>query len=166
MVPVSDITDAGAHAASLDDLLVASDIVSLHCPSTAASRKCINARTLERMKAGALLVNVARGDLVDTDALVAALRSGRLAGAALDVCDPEPLPGDHALRSLPGLILAPHIASVSPTAVRALREGAARRALQAAMGALPDNVVNGVNRARVLPAPDARGTAQEPIDNG
>jgi len=71
-----------------------------------------------------------------------------LAGAALDVFDPEPLPADHPLRTLPNVIVAPHIASVSPTARRALREGAARRAIAAVRGELPPNVVNGVTVAR------------------
>lgn len=148
LVPSADISATGATAATLDDILTASDVLTLHCPSSAATRKLIGLATLAKMKPGALLVNVARGDLVDTAALVAALHSGQLAGAALDVFDPEPLPADHALRNAPNLIIAPHIASVSPTAVRALREGAARRALMAAMGELPPNIVNGVALAR------------------
>ena len=151
--PVVDATDigaAGASAVTLDEVLAASDVLTLHCPSTAATRKLINSATLARMKTGALLVNVARGDLVDMAALVQALHSGQLGGAALDVFDPEPLPADHALRQAPNLIVAPHIASVSPTAVRALREGAARRALLAATGELPPNIVNGVTLARTI----------------
>ena len=149
VVAAADIAALGAEACSLDVLLAASDIVSLHCPSSAATRRLIRAETLARMKQGALLVNVARGDLVDTGALVQALQSGQLGGAALDVFDPEPLPVDHVLRSLPNLVIAPHIASVSPTAVKALREGAATRALAAARGQLPPNIVNGVAAARV-----------------
>lgn len=148
VVPAADIAAAGAETAELAALLAQSDIVSLHCPSSAATRRLIRADTLAGMKPGALLVNVARGDLVDTAALVEALRSGQLAAAALDVFDPEPLPADHALRSLPNLIIAPHIASVSPTAVKALREGAAARALTAARGELPPNIVNGVSTVR------------------
>ena len=149
VVAAADIAALGAEACSLDVLLAASDIVSLHCPSSAATRRLIRAETLARMKQGALLVNVARGDLVDTAALVQALQSGQLGGAALDVFDPEPLPVEHVLRSLPNLVIAPHIASVSPTAVKALREGAAARALAAARGQLPPNIVNGVASARV-----------------
>ncbi|MEO6626051.1 MAG: C-terminal binding protein [Burkholderiaceae bacterium] len=147
----ADIAAIGAVAASLDEVVVAADILTLHCPSTPATRKLIGPALLGRMKPGALLVNLSRGDLVDTDALVAALRSGQLAGAALDVFDPEPLPAEHPLRNLTQVIVAPHIASVSPTAVRALREGAARRAMMAARGELPPNVVNGVTTVRSLP---------------
>lgn len=150
VVAEADIAQAGAMAVTLDAVLAQSDILSLHCPSSPATRQLIAAGSLARMKPGALLVNVARGDLVDTAALVAALQSGQLAGAALDVFDPEPLPADHVLRSLPNLVLAPHIASVSPTAVRALREGAARRAVAAALGELPPNVVNGVAVSRTV----------------
>jgi len=150
VVPVADIAAAGASAGSLEAVLAHSDILSLHCPSSAATRRLIRAETLAQMKPGALLVNVARGDLVDTEALVQALQDGRLAAAALDVFDPEPLPADHALRRLPNLIVAPHIASVSPTAVKALREGAAARALAAALGRMPPNIVNGVTVARAV----------------
>ncbi len=146
----ADIVALGAVAASLDQVVAAADLLSLHCPSTPATRKLVGSALLGRMKPGALLVNLSRGDLVDTDALVAALRSGQLAGAALDVFDPEPLPADHPLRTLPNVIVAPHIASVSPTAVHALREGAARRAVAAVRGELPPNVVNGVTVARSM----------------
>lgn len=150
VAPAADIAAAGAKAVPLGDLLGRADIVTLHCPSTPETRQLVNARSLATMRRGALLVNVGRGDLVDTPALVSALESGQLGGAALDVFDPEPLAADHALRRLPGLIVAPHIASVSPTATRALREGAARRAVAAAKGDLPPNVVNGVAVPRTL----------------
>lgn len=150
VVPAADIAVTGAKAATLDEIFAASDLLTLHCPSTPATRKLVGGVNLAKMKQGAMLVNLARGDLVDTPALVAALQSGQLSAAALDVFDPEPLPADHALRSLPNVIVAPHIASASPTAVRKLREGAARRALAAALGELPPNVVNGVTLARQL----------------
>ena len=150
MVPEADILRAGATAVSLGQLLSASDIVSLHCPSTPATRHIIGSAALAAMKPGALLVNVARGDLVDTGALLEALRSGHLGAAALDVFDPEPLPLEHALRALPNMVIAPHIASVSVTAVRALRQGAIARAVSAALGHLPDNVVNQIMSPRVV----------------
>ena len=148
VVSPPDIKAAGARAATLNGILTTADIITLHCPSTAATRQLINATSLAKMKPGTLLINVARGDLVDTTALVQALQSRHLAAAALDVFDPEPLPGDHPLRSLPNVIIAPHIASVSPPAVRKLREGAATRATTAASGELPPNVVNGVTASR------------------
>ena len=107
---------------SLADLLAGSDVVTLHCPSTAQTRKMINAYALALFRPGAILVNLSRGDLVDTDALVAALQSGRLGAAALDVCDPEPIPSGHPLLGLPNVIVSPHIASASTRAVRSLRE--------------------------------------------
>ena len=148
VVAPADITAANATSASLDEIFSTSDIITLHCPSTAATRRIIGPASLARMKPGALLINVARGDLVDTAALVGALESKHLAAAALDVFDPEPLPADHALRSLPNVIIAPHIASVSTVAVQKLREGAATRAIIAARGELPPNVVNGVTSPR------------------
>ena len=150
VVPEAAIVAAGAIPVQLGDLLARSDIVTLHCPSTPATRRLIGPASLASMKRGALLVNVGRGDLVDTGALVEALQSGQLAAAALDVFDPEPLPADHALRSLPNVVVAPHIASVSPTATKALREGVVARALAAMGGGLPPNVVNGVTLARRL----------------
>ncbi|MBC7703330.1 MAG: C-terminal binding protein [Rhodoferax sp.] len=148
VVEVSQIASAGASAVSLDEIFARSDVLTLHCPSTPATRQLLNSANLAKMQPGAMLVNLARGDLVDTPALVAALQNGQLAAAALDVFDPEPLPADHPLRSLSNVIVAPHIASASPTAVRKLREGAARRALAAVLGELPPNVVNGVTLPR------------------
>lgn len=134
----------GAQLVAWNEMLAETDILTLHCPSTAQTRKMINAESLARMKSSATLVNLARGDLVDTPALVAALAAGRLAGAALDVCDPEPIPADSALRQMPNVVLSAHIASTSPRAVKTLRESAARIALAAISGEAPANIVNGV----------------------
>ena len=150
MVTEADIQRSGASSVSLAQLLAGSDIVSLHCPSTPATRHLIGTASLAAMRPGALLVNVARGDLVDTGALIEELQSGHLGAAALDVFDPEPLPLGHALRNLPNVVVAPHIASVSVTAVQALREGAISRAVAAVRGRLPDNVVNQIALPRVV----------------
>ncbi len=140
-----DIEAAGAEAvASVGDLLACSDVVSPHCPSTAATKKMFDQTAFAAMKDGALFINVGRGDLMDCDALVDALQRGKLGGAALDVFDPEPIPADHPIRAMGNVILAAHIASASPTAVRTLRETAASIALQAVRGEKPPNVVNGV----------------------
>jgi D-3-phosphoglycerate dehydrogenase len=136
-------TDASA-AASLDELLSRSDIITLHCPSTAQTRRMLGAARLAKMKRGSILVNLARGDLVDTDALVAALQSGHLAAAALDVCDPEPIPPGHPLLQMPNVIVAAHVASTSDRAVRTLRETAAGLVARRLRGEVLTNVVNGV----------------------
>lgn len=138
------IRAARCEPVSLDTLLAESDIVTLHCPSTAETKKLLNPESLNRMKRGAIVVNLSRGDLIDTPALVAALQSGQVSAAALDVCDPEPIPLDSPLRSLPNVITASHIASASPKAVRTLRETAARIAAMAVRGERLPNIVNGV----------------------
>jgi D-3-phosphoglycerate dehydrogenase len=132
-------------AASFESLLAESDIVSPHCPSGPKTRNLFNAAAFARMKPGSFFVNVGRGDLADSAAITAALESGHLAGAALDVFDPEPIPLEHPIRRMPNVILASHIASVSPPAVRTLRETAARIALAALRGEPLPNVVNGVD---------------------
>lgn len=96
----------------LDALLPQVDVLSLHCPLTPATRHLINAQRLERMQPGSLLLNTARGGLVDPQALADALRGGHLAGAGIDVLDPEPPPADHPLLApdIPNLVLTPHTA--------------------------------------------------------
>ena len=98
----------------LDDLLEEADIVSLHAPLTDQTRNLINVGAFSRMKAGAILINTARGELVDEQALVHALRSGRLRGAGLDVFAEEPLSPSHDLLTEPNVVLAPHMAWLTP----------------------------------------------------
>ncbi len=147
VVPPEAIQAAGCEAVTLEELLPAADIVTLHCPSTAQTRKLLAAGSIARMKPGAIVVNLARGDLVDTAALIAALESGHISAAALDVCDPEPIPADSPLRKMPQVVCASHIASASPKAVRTLRETAAAIAAAALRGEKLPNVVNGVDRS-------------------
>ncbi len=105
--------ECGAAPVSLDELLARSDYVTIHLRLSERSRGVIGAAEIARMKPGACLVNTSRAPLVDTDALVAAVRSGALAGAALDVFDTEPLPADDPLRSEPNILLTPHIGYVA-----------------------------------------------------
>lgn len=138
----ADVTSAGARSVGLDELLAGSDIVTLHCPSLPSTRGMINRSRLALMKAGVLFVNASRGDLVVTEDLIEALRSGHVAGAALDVTQPEPPPTGSPLRSFPQVILSPHIASVSPQAIRRLHETVAGLAADAAQGKPLRNIVN------------------------
>jgi glyoxylate reductase len=98
---------------TLEELLERSDFVTIHCPLTPDTRGLIGEEALGRMKETAYLVNAARGPIVDTNALARALNAGEIAGAALDVTDPEPLPVDHPLLDAPGLVVLPHIASAT-----------------------------------------------------
>ncbi|MBY4896634.1 hydroxyacid dehydrogenase [Cupriavidus sp. AU9028] len=104
---------AGVEPRALDALLAESDAVSLHVPLVPATRHLIDAQRLRQMKPGAVLINSARGGVVDEPALAAALREGRLAGAALDVFEQEPLPAGSALAGVPNLLLTPHIGGVT-----------------------------------------------------
>jgi glyoxylate reductase len=105
----------GVEYCSLDDLLAEADFVSLHVNLTPETKSLIGARELGLMKPNSVLVNTARGPIVDPEALYAALKSGSIAAAALDVTDPEPLPTGHKLLSLSNLIVVPHIASATVT---------------------------------------------------
>ena len=108
-----------------DDLhgaLGRADVVSLHAPLTPETRSCIDAGALASMKPTAILVNTARGALVDTEALTAALADGTIAAAALDVTDPEPLPADHPLLQAPNVLVVPHIGSATHAARERMAE--------------------------------------------
>jgi glyoxylate reductase len=101
---------------SLEPLLERADFVSIHCPLTPATHHLINATALSRMRPTAILINTARGPIVDQRALANALHGGVIAGAALDVTDPEPLPAEDPLLEAPGLIVVPHIGSATHAA--------------------------------------------------
>jgi len=106
--------DVVAEWRELPDLLAESDIVSLHLPLTAETERLIDAAALARMKPGALLINTARGGLVDQSALIEALRHRRLLGAGLDVYDQEPVPADCPLLAMDNVVLQPHVAWLTP----------------------------------------------------
>jgi glyoxylate reductase len=125
----------------LEPLLRAADVVSLHCPLTDATRGLIGEAELRAMGPEAYLVNTARGPVVDTEALVRALTEGWIAGAGLDVTDPEPLPGDHPLLGAPNLAIAPHVGSATHYTRRAMADIAVDNLLAALDGrAMPHSV--------------------------
>ncbi|WP_028066589.1 C-terminal binding protein [Solirubrobacter soli] len=123
-------TADGVELLGLDELLRRADILSLHVPLTPETRHMIGARELARLAPGSLVINIGRGGLVDEDALVAALHSGHIAGAALDVTEIEPLPLSSALLDAPNVILTPHVAWVSEVALSDLKRLTAENALR------------------------------------
>ena len=137
----------------LNDLLKESDFVSVHPPLTPQTRKMINDDALSRMKPGAFLINCSRGPVVDTEALVRALDARKIAGCALDTTDPEPLPDRHPLRGRDNVIINPHVAWYSETAMVGLQAGAPGEVRRVLTGEWPLNVVNkavkGRNRAGI-----------------
>jgi D-3-phosphoglycerate dehydrogenase len=129
-------------APSLAELLPRAHIVSLHCPSTPETYHIMNAETLNLMPGGSYLINVARGALIDETALLAALQSGHLAGAALDVFDPEPPVTNHPLFALPNTICTPHIAAHTAASVRRMHVMVCEQIASALLGERPTNLVN------------------------
>ncbi|RGE22368.1 C-terminal binding protein [Leucobacter sp. wl10] len=121
------VTESFVEMAGLDDVLENSDVVSLHLPLSDATWNLVSDEVLQRMREGAVVVNVSRGGLVDEVALAAALRSGRIAGAGIDTFAQEPLDPEHPLRSAPNTILTPHIAWRSNRSTGALQDGAVER---------------------------------------
>lgn len=139
--------------AALDDVLAQADFVSVHTPLTPETQHLMNRERFAKMKSSAILINTSRGPVVEMDALVEALREGRIAGAALDVTDPEPLPADHPLVSMPNCIVVPHIASASAATRGKMAEIAARNLIAGLKG---EPLPNGLN-------PDALGKGRSTL---
>jgi len=126
----------------LEEIFRRSDFISLHVPLTDATRQLISTRTLEMCKPNAILLNTARGGVVDHDALALALKAKRIFAAALDVTDPEPLPVDHPLLNLDNCLVTPHIASASLNTRSRMAEMAAQNLLAGLAGERLPNCVN------------------------
>jgi len=137
-----DAAPPGVTPVPLTEMLAAADIVALCCPLTEATRGLIGAAELAAMRPGAVLVNVARGPVVDQAALLEALGSGHLGGAALDVFDGQPLPRDHPLIGRPDVIATPHMAGITEESMRRMGEGVVAEIRRIAAGRLPENLVN------------------------
>ena len=129
-VPASFVSSTGLEMVSRDELLARADFVSLNCDLNPTSHHLIGSRELNLMKPGAYLINTSRGPVVDEPALIKALQEHRIAGAALDVFESEPLPLDSPLRSLDNCFLAPHNANSSPGAAERVHENAIRNLIK------------------------------------
>jgi phosphoglycerate dehydrogenase-like enzyme len=128
----------GVQLVDLDTLLARSDFVSLHTPMSGETRELIDRQALARMKRGSVLINTARGGLVNENDLLEALRSGHLAGAGLDVLATEPPPAGHPLLALDNVIVSPHVAALDSQAVEDMAVAAARNILDVLHGTWPD----------------------------
>lgn len=151
-VDKATIRDGGSEPVSLDALLGESDIVSLHTPATDETRSLFDTARIASMKPGAILVNTARGPIVDTEALADALEEGRLAGAALDTTDPEPLDPGHRLFRTANTIITPHMGWYSETALDTMRGSIIEDVVGFSRGKLPKSVLN----PEVLDSPKLR----------
>ncbi len=142
---VPDEVFAAARVGRMSDLgglLGVADVVTLHLPHTPETRRLVDRGFLAAMRDGAILVNAARGELVDHDALCDALEAGRLLGVGLDVTVPEPLPGDHPLLHRDDVVVTPHVATATDRGRLRLVEAAVANALAVLGGRRPDSIVN------------------------
>lgn len=134
--------DGLVEAVERETLFARSDAVVIACPLTDATRGLVDAHLIGRMQAHAVLLNVARGPVVETAALAAALHAGAIAGAAVDVFDVQPLAPDHPLVACPNLLLTPHVAGITATSLRAMSMGSVEEMLRILRGERPLNLVN------------------------
>lgn len=131
---------------SVAELLREADYISLHAPMTPANHHLIQSTTIQLMKRRPVLINTARGGLVDLEAITAALAAGQLAGVALDVAEVEPLPADHPLRRHPGALITPHMAFYSIESESELKRRAADEVVRALRGEAPRSPVNRIDQ--------------------
>lgn len=148
-VPDALFRELGAHRVDEDRLLADSDLLSLHMPLTEQTVGLLGAAGIERMKRGVLVVNCARGGLIDTPALLAALTSGQVGGAALDVLDVEPIPVDHPLWRHPNVILTGHLAWYSEEALEQLLRSVGEECARVLQGQAPLHPTNPTYLARI-----------------
>lgn len=135
---------------ALEEMAAVCDVVSLHCPVTDETRNMVSDALLARMQSTAVLINTARGELVDNDALARALTEGRIAGAGLDTVAPEPVPADHPLVQLPApaaerLVFSPHLGGITEASFRRAHLHMWRNVERLVDGHRPDNIVNGLD---------------------
>lgn len=127
---------------NLSELISEADVISIHVPLTAETKHMIGREQFEQMKAEAVVVNTSRGPIIDTEALLDAVQSGQIAGAGLDVCEGEPLPGDSPVLHTPGIVITPHCAMYSEEAMCIMHRQLAEQAIDILSGRWTRNVVN------------------------
>jgi D-3-phosphoglycerate dehydrogenase len=129
-------------AATKEELFTQSDVIALCCPLNDQTRGLVDRVSIASMKPTAILINIARGPVIDTQAVLDALAAGKIAGAAMDVHDLHPLSGDEAVFKCPNLLLTPHIASITASSMRGMSRGSVETILSILNGRKVNNVVN------------------------
>jgi len=133
---------SGVRGVTKSELFSQSDVIVVCCPLSEETRGLVDQTAISAMKPNAILINIARGPVVDTQAIIKALKSGAIAGAAMDVHDQQPLSGQEAVFDCPNLLLTPHIASITATSMKGMSEGSVTTMLAILNGDRPKNIVN------------------------
>ena len=133
---------SGVRPAIKTELFSQSDVIVVCCPLNEETRGLVDQASVSMMKPNAILINIARGPVLDTQAIIGALRAGKIAGAVMDVHDQQPLSGEEAVFDCPNLLLTPHIASITASSMRGMSEGSVQTILAILKGNRTDNVVN------------------------
>ena len=133
---------SGVRAVTKAELFSQSDVIVVCCPLNEETRRLVDQASISMMKPNAILINIARGPVVDTQSIISALKVGAIAGAAMDVHDQQPLSGQEAVFDCPNLLLTPHIASITASSMKGMSEGSVKTILAILNGDRPKNVVN------------------------
>ena len=133
---------SGVHAVTKVELFSQSDVIVVCCPLNEETRGLVDQASISMMKPNAILINISRGPVVDTQSIISALKVGAIAGAAMDVHDQQPLSGQEAVFDCPNLLLTPHIASITASSMKGMSEGSVKTILAILNGDQPKNVVN------------------------
>lgn len=137
-----EILPNDVHAVTKAELFSQSDLIVICCPLNEETRGLVDQEAISMMKPNAVLINIARGPVVDTQAIINALKTGKIAGAAMDVHDQQPLSGEEAVFDCPNLLLTPHIASITASSMHGMSEGSVKTILAILNGNRPKNIVN------------------------
>ena len=137
-----EILPSGVRAVSKAELFSQADVIVICCPLNEETRGLVDQTAISIMKTNAILINIARGPVLDTQAVISALKAGTIAGAAMDVHDQQPLSGQEAVFDCPNLLLTPHIASITASSMKGMSEGSVKTILAILNGNRPNNIVN------------------------